>query len=123
MYFKGGKRGGRGVSEVNVKNLNNRCLLTQLVWNKFGDSDMKGHQRVWDRNEKMGEVMSAAATAVARKIHTEGPLKVTNLSRTNWLISGTNISIVCANVEYVNYYNKQCNFLVQTDKTQQGISS
>lgn len=43
MYFKGGKRGGRGVSEVNVKNLNNRCLLTQLVWNKFGDSDMKGH--------------------------------------------------------------------------------
>lgn len=67
--------------------------------------------------------MSAAATAVARKIHTEGPLKVTNLSRTNWLISGTNISIACANVEYVNYYNKQCNFLVQTDKTQQGISS
>lgn len=63
----------------------------------------------------MGEVISPAA---AEKIHAEGSLKVTNPSRPNYLINGANISIVCANVGNVNYYNEHCNLLVQTDKTQ-----
>lgn len=78
---------------------------------------MKGHQKICDHNEEMGDIMSPAATVVAReKNFFEGPLKVTNLSRANQLASSVNISIVCANVENVNYYNKQCHFLVQTDK-------
>lgn len=27
---------------MNVKNLNNRCQLSQLDWNKLGDADTKG---------------------------------------------------------------------------------
>lgn len=79
----------------------------------------KGCWKVGDHNEKMGEVISEQP----EKIHAEGPLKVTNPSSANQLINDANISIVCANVENVNYYNEQCNLLVQTDKTQQGISS
>lgn len=72
----------------------------------------------------MGEIMSPAVIAVAReKNFFEGPLKVTNLSRANYLASSVNISIVYANVENVNYYNKQCQFLVQTDKILQWIFS